>query len=101
MTEIKAFIEAADPDEIFLVLSACTKYKDMLDIVKKYENLKIKKIIFTKLDETTTYGAILNVIDRTKMHLSYFTTGQSVPDDIEIADQEKYFNLLIGDLKDE
>jgi len=101
MTEIKAFIEAADPDEIFLVLSACTKYKDMLDIVKKYENLKIKKIIFTKLDETTNYGAILNVIDRTKMHLSYFTTGQSVPDDIEIADQEKYFNLLIGDLKDE
>jgi flagellar biosynthesis protein FlhF len=101
MSEIKAFLEAASPDDIFLVLSACTKYKDMLDIIEKYESLNIKKIIFTKLDETTTYGAILNVVDKSKKYLSYFTTGQSVPDDIETADQEKYFNLLIGDLKNE
>lgn len=101
MSEIKGFLEAAAPDDIFLVLSACTKYKDMLDIIEKYEALKIKKIIFTKLDETTTYGAILNVVDRSKKNLSYFTNGQSVPDDIEFADQEKYYKLLIGDLQDE
>lgn len=101
MSEIKGFLEAAEPDEIFLVLSACTKYKDMLDIIEKYEALHVKKIIFTKLDETSTYGAILNLIDKTKKHLSYFTTGQSVPDDIEIATQEKFYKLLIGDLKDE
>jgi len=101
MAEIKGFLEAAAPDDIFLVLSACTKYKDMLDIIEKYEALNIKKIIFTKLDETTTYGAILNVVNKTKKNLSYFTNGQSVPDDIEIVDQEKYYNLLIGDLKDE
>lgn len=101
MAEIKGFLEAAAPDDIFLVLSACTKYKDMLDIIEKYESLNIKKIIFTKLDETTTYGAILNVIDRSKKNLSYFTNGQSVPDDIEIVNQDKYYNLLIGDLKDE
>lgn len=101
MSEIKGFLEAAAPDDVFLVLSACTRCKDMLDIIEKYEPLNIKKIIFTKLDETTTYGAILNLIDKSKKHLSYFTTGQSVPDDIEIADQEKYYNLLIGDLKNE
>lgn len=101
MSEIKGFLDAAIPDDIFLVLSACTKYKDMIDILEKYEALNIKKIIFTKLDETSTYGAILNLIDKSKKHLSYFTTGQSVPDDIEIADQDKYYNLLIGDLKDE
>ncbi len=101
MSEIKGFLEAAAPDDIYLVLSACTKYKDMIDILEQYEALKIKKIIFTKLDETSTYGAILNLIDKSKKHLSYFTTGQSVPDDIEIADQDKYYNLLIGDLKDE
>ena len=101
MSEIKGFLEAAEPDEIFLVLSAATRYRDMLDIVDKYCQINIKKIIFTKLDETTTYGSILNIVDKTKKQLSYFTTGQSVPDDIELADPEKFYNLLMGDLSNE
>lgn len=101
MSEIKAFLDAAEADDTFLVLSSSTKYKDMLDIIEKYQELDINKIIFTKLDETTTFGSILNVADKTKKRLSYFTTGQNVPDDIEIAEQEKYFDLLIGDLDNE
>lgn len=101
MSEIKAFLDAAQADDTFLVLSSGTKYKDMLDIIEKYQPLNIKKIIFTKLDETSNFGAILNIADKTKKRLSYFTVGQSVPDDIEIADQEKYYSFLMGGLDHE
>ena len=59
--------------------------------------MNIKKIIFTKLDETTSFGPILSLIEKSKKYLSYFTTGQNVPDDIEVFDREKFYNLLIGD----
>lgn len=101
MSEIKGFLDAAAPDDIFLVLSASTKYKDMLDIIEKYGSLPIKKLVFTKLDETTTYGAILNIVDKTKKSLSYFTNGQSVPDDIEVVDQERFWKLLMGEISHE
>lgn len=101
MSEIKAFLDAAQADDTFLVLSSGTKYKDMLDIIEKYQPLNVNKIIFTKLDETSNFGAILNIADKTKKRLSYFTTGQSVPDDIEVADQEKYFDFLMRGLDNE
>jgi len=97
MGELKGFLDAAEPDEIFLVLSATTKYKDMIDIVKSFEKINFSRIIFTKLDETSTYGPILSTIQKSKKHLAYFTTGQSVPDDIEIADQNKIAQLILRD----
>jgi flagellar biosynthesis protein FlhF len=97
VSELKAFMDAAQPDEIFLVLSATTRLKDMLDIVKNYENIEFNRIIFTKIDETTTYGPILSLIYKTKKYLSYCTTGQSIPDDIEIADQRKLAQLILED----
>lgn len=97
VSELKAFMDAAQPDETFLVLSATTKLKDMLDIICNYENINFNKIIFTKIDETTTYGNILSLIYKTKKYLSYCTTGQSIPDDIEIADQRKLAQLILED----
>lgn len=97
MGELKSFLDSAQPDEIFLVLSATTKYNDMLEIIKSYEKVNFNRIIFTKLDETSTYGAILNVIQKTKKYLSYFTNGQSVPDDIEIADNERIVSMILED----
>ncbi|MFZ5943689.1 MAG: flagellar biosynthesis protein FlhF [Bacillota bacterium] len=93
--ELKGFLDAAEPDEIFLVLSATTKYKDMLEIIETYEKINFNRIIFTKLDETTTYGPILSIIHKSRKYLSYFTTGQSVPDDIEIAQTEKIVGLIL------
>ena len=97
VSELKAFLDAAQPDETFLVLSATTKLKDMLEIIKNYEYISYNRIVFTKLDETSTFGTILSVVYQTKKYLSYFTTGQSIPDDIEIADQMKLAGLILGD----
>ncbi|MCR5545489.1 MAG: flagellar biosynthesis protein FlhF [Lachnospiraceae bacterium] len=82
--------------EIYLVLSATTKYHDLKEIVDTYKTFTDFKIIFTKLDETGAYGNILNMKLYTQSDLSYVTTGQTVPDDIEIIDSQKIVKQLLG-----
>lgn len=82
--------------EIFLVVSATTKYKDLVGICKTYESLGKIKIIFTKIDETTDLGNILNIAMLTGNPLSYATFGQNVPDDIKIIDVQGIAKHLLG-----
>lgn len=82
--------------EVFLVLSATTKYKDLLEIVDSYQEIAKYKLIFTKLDETTSYGNLLNVRLYSGADLSYMTTGQNVPDDIEEFNSQRIVKQLLG-----
>lgn len=82
--------------EVYLVLSATTKYMDLLEIVDSYHEIADYKLIFTKLDETTTYGNLLNIKLYSGAELSYATTGQNVPDDIELFDTQKIVKKLLG-----
>ena len=79
--------------EIHLVISATSKYRDALDIVSRFSQFAYTNIIITKLDETNTLGPILSVLNREKK-LSYVTTGQGVPDDIELADKQKLLDMI-------
>ena len=97
--DMKRLIEGLDPSyrkEVYLVLSATTKYRDLLDIVDIYKEIANYKLIFTKLDETTAYGNILNIKLYSGAKLSYMTTGQNVPDDIEVFDTQKIVKQLLG-----
>ena len=85
MEELKSLIDTLHPDEVHLVLSATTKDSDLLDIVKRYKSININRLLFTKLDETVKVGSIFNLVSEVKIPVSYFTFGQSVPDDIELA----------------
>lgn len=82
--------------EVYLVLSATTKYKDLMDIVDIYKEISSFKLIFTKLDETSSYGNMLNIKLYADADLSYVTTGQNVPDDIEVFDTQKIVKQLLG-----
>lgn len=82
--------------EVYLVLSATTKYKDLLEIVDIYRDIADYKIIFTKLDETTTFGNIFNIKLYSGASLSYMTNGQNVPDDIEEFNTQKIVKQLLG-----
>lgn len=97
MAELVALFQEAEPDEVILVLSATTKSEDLLDTFKRFNIIKIDKIIFTKLDETNCYGSILNTIHRTKKRVSYVTNGQNVPDDIELLDDIQLAQMIMGD----
>ena len=82
--------------DIHLVISATTKYRDAVDILTRFNQLLYEKVIITKLDETNTIGSVISALGKNRK-LSYFTTGQSVPDDIEVATREKIVKLLALD----
>ena len=82
--------------EVYLFLSATTKYKDMQKIVDTYSDISDCRLIFTKLDETSAYGNILNMKLKTELSLSYATYGQDVPDDISIMDPQMIAKQLLG-----
>lgn len=82
--------------EVYLVLSATTKYRDLISIADSYKEMTDYKLIFTKLDETTTLGNLLNLRLYTDAELSYVTYGQNVPDDIEEFNPQSTVKQLLG-----
>ncbi len=96
--ELKTLITASGADEVYLVLSATTSSRNCREILDSYSFLANYKLIFTKTDEAPVQGIILNVRYLTGKSLSYITTGQSVPDDIETANIEKITRNLMGSI---
>lgn len=82
--------------EIYLVLSSTTKYKDLVRITEAYSEITDYRLIFTKLDETTSIGNLLNVKMLTGAPLSYVTDGQNVPEDISKIDAQQIAKQLLG-----
>lgn len=82
--------------EVYLVLSSTTKYKDLIKINEAFSQVHNYNIIFTKLDETSCLGNILNMKLNTGVSISYVTSGQVVPDDISILDPQKIARSLLG-----
>lgn len=82
--------------EVFLTLSVTTKYKDLVRITEAYKDIPGYKIIFTKLDETCSLGNILNIKMLTNASLSYTTSGQNVPNDIEVVNEQGLAKQLLG-----
>lgn len=95
--ELYKMINSTKNKEIYLVLSGTTNLSVLRSIVEHYDFIKNYKIIFTKIDEAKELGNILNVKYLTKNPISYITTGQNVPDDIEILNKDKVVSCLIGE----
>ncbi len=97
--DVKNLVSVLSPDyqtEVYLVLSATTKYRDLQDMCNIYQTFANYKLIFTKLDETSCYGNLLNIHLYSGADLSYVTYGQNVPDDIEVFDTQKIVKKLLG-----
>ncbi|WP_196603350.1 flagellar biosynthesis protein FlhF [Pectinatus haikarae] len=95
LMELHDLLSVNDDIEKHLVLSATTKYKDVIDIIRKFSLCAPDKVIFTKTDETSSIGMILNLLKEYPLTLSYFTNGQSVPDDIFPAQSKNLADLLL------
>ncbi|MBQ3586078.1 MAG: flagellar biosynthesis protein FlhF [Synergistaceae bacterium] len=83
------------PDAVHLVLSANMKYKDMLDVVEHIPNIPVTHLLFTKLDETVSYGSIFNIHQVMGCPVSFLTVGQNVPKDIETASGSRIADFLM------
>ena len=99
--ELFELIDAVDEasgfeKEVCLILSVTTKYRDLEKICNTYSKFGKHKIIFTKLDETSALGNILNVAILTEGKMTYTTYGQNVPDDINLIDVQSVAKQLLG-----
>lgn len=100
--ELQGILDAFPYKKIYIVLSATTKFKDIMSIIKKYSSIcEEYSIIITKTDETTSVGTMLNLRYYIDKPLSYVSFGQNVPDDIEVVDGGKYAKILLGSLENE
>ena len=95
INELKRLLDKIQQKEIYLLLSCTTRQQDIRDILEKYRFLDDYKIIITKVDEASAFGTLINVPILTEKSISFMTTGQSVPDDIEVVTVDKIMSLLI------
>ena len=94
-----SFIRGIDEEaekEVFLVLSATTKERDLMNIADSYKDVADYNLIFTKLDETGAVGNLLNLKMYTGAEIAYITYGQNVPNDIEKFNPQKTVKQLLG-----
>ncbi len=99
LEQMKSYLEVLGDKvqtQVFLVLSATTKYKDLLKIADNYKEISDYQLIFTKLDETTTLGNLLNLKLHADTPIAYITYGQNVPNDIEKFNPQKTVKQLLG-----
>jgi flagellar biosynthesis protein FlhF len=94
--ELADFLTEGQPDEVHLVLSATAGERSLRAAVERFAVVQADRLILTKLDEADGLGGILAVIGQANRPVSYLTTGQAVPDDIEAADRRRLARLILG-----
>lgn len=96
VNDLKKTIDFDRDMETYLVLSLTSKQRDMEEIFEQFSLINIDRLIFTKADETSSFGAMLNIIDKYQTGVAYLTNGQNVPDDMLVATPTVISNLLFG-----
>ncbi|WP_026841145.1 flagellar biosynthesis protein FlhF [Citrifermentans bremense] len=95
LDELKGYLEAHNGIDVYLCLSATTRTREIDEIIATFGTLPITKLLFTKLDESRSLGCIVDTYLKHKVPLSYFSTGQKVPEDIEVASSRKLAALVV------
>ncbi len=95
MHELASYLKQSEAMERHLVVSAGTKPSDMRRIMDQFEICGPDHLLFTKLDETSTPGPILNELVRTQKSFSYYTDGQRVPDDFHVVPREQIMDIVL------
>ena len=95
LPDLQKFLESADPDEIHLVLPANMTSLDLFDVIRRFNMLKVNRLIVTKIDETNALGSLVNIAMEGKYPLSYISDGQTIPDDIKLAESQSLSRMIL------
>jgi len=98
--ELKSYFAKLPEVQKHLVVSVATKEKDLIGISEAFKEIGVQRLLFTKIDESSTYGNMLNGLIRIGIPLSFISCGRRVPDDIEAGSVQKLVDLIfqVGDL---
>ena len=97
LDQLAQFIDAAQPHDVHLVLSSTCSQSVLMEAVERFAKVRTDSIIFTKLDEAVSFGVLLNVLRKVNKRLSYITTGQEVPHQIEPGNSGRLAALVLGE----
>ncbi len=96
--ELRSFFAVAAPHETHLVLSSVSSERVIHQAIERFSPIGFDRVIFTKMDEAVGFGAILGALQKVQAKLSYITTGQDVPSDIEIGESGALAGLILDSL---
>ncbi len=95
LAELRGLTNSGIPIETHLVLSAHTREEELDEMIDNFSSLPVDRFIFTKTDETRRFGHLLSMMRKKKKAISYITTGQRVPEDIETATPKRVVELIL------
>ncbi len=101
VNELNDYLAVVPRKTVHLAISAGTQYQDMKKIVETFGMMALNGFIFTKTDETMSLGPAYTLACETGIPMSYLTTGQKVPEDIEIASAERVIDMMVGPVADD
>ena len=94
--ELREYLDKASPDEVHLVVSSTGSEAATELAARAFDDVRWDRIIFTKLDEAAQVGLVFNVLRKVNKKLSYVTTGQTVPDDLEVGHGRRLAEIVLG-----
>lgn len=93
---LKGYLEKIPNIETHLVISATTRYVDIINIIKKVTVFPVHRLLFTKIDETNLHGTLFSVAMETQIPLSCITDGHDIPEDIIPITAEMVAEMVLG-----
>ena len=96
LEQLASSIQSARPHEVHLVLSSTCAERVLLETIERFNRIPTDRIIFTKLDEAVGFGVLLNEACKVNKRLSFVTTGQEVPHQIEPSRPGRLAALVLG-----
>ncbi len=97
LQNVEMALEPVTDIERHLVFSATTRYRDLVDIIRRFDEVGFERLIATKLDETTSYGMLLTAYALARRPYSFLADGQAVPECIQAAESSQIADLILGD----
>jgi flagellar biosynthesis protein FlhF len=96
LEELRNLTQVTVADHVLLVLSLTTDAAMLCKIADRFSSASPTSLILTKLDEIPRYGRLLSVARNVPHPVSYITTGQDVPDQIEPAHPTRLARLILS-----
>jgi len=94
--QLKEIFDDVGEVEIHLVLSVTAQEKLFAATYHQFSPIGVDRVLFTKLDEGLSFGSLFNFSVRNRLPISYFTSGQRVPEDLEVARPDRVISLIFN-----
>ncbi len=97
LNELSMFVQSIQSNDVSLVVSAGMKEQDVDLFINSFKGIKFTNVIVTKLDETNSFGMLVNICYKTSTPISFLTIGQDVPLDIKKANKNEILDMILGE----